>query len=466
MKSTQRLLKRIVFILISSVFCVLIFNIVLFALFNWNEITAKNIKYDPQHTIVSVSKSLHLENGKFVLAKSKESILKNQHIWAMLIDNHTGSVLWSRSLPSNIKTSYTMTDIAKFSKSYLKDYPVFVWEHKNGLLVLGYPKNSYWKFMSNYTEVSFIRSVPINTLIFILANLGLILIIYMIANTSLLRSVNPIIDGIEALPAEKDIYVKEKGSLSEIASCINKTAMSLKHKNYELKKKDEARANWIAGVSHDIRTPLSMVLGYASKLENSSELSDNLKRQASIIRIQSLKMRNLINDLNLASKLEYNMQPVNLKKLNLAALIRQVSADFLNCSSDMKYPIEINIADDTNSLFVMGDEPLLKRAVNNIIQNSMNHNTHGCKITISLNRINDYLEITISDDGCGVSHEKLESLKNAPHYMVCDSSTTNQRHGLGLLIVKQIIKVHKGTFNIESSPKNGFKSILKLPVLK
>ena len=62
-------------------------------------------------------------------------------------------------------------------------------------------------------------------------------------------------------------------------------------------------------VSHDIRTPLSMVMGYAGQIEDNESLPESERKKARIIRQQSTKMKNLINDLNLASKLEYNMQP-------------------------------------------------------------------------------------------------------------------------------------------------------------
>lgn len=87
-----------------------------------------------------------------------------------------------------------------------------------------------------------------------------------------------------------------------------------------MQKKETARANWISGVSHDIRTPLSMVMGYAGQIEENEALPEADRKKARIIRQQSIKMKNLINDLNLASKLEYNMQPINPVPVNLVAV--------------------------------------------------------------------------------------------------------------------------------------------------
>ncbi len=97
--------------------------------------------------------------------------------------------------------------------------------------------------------------------------------------------------------------------MSNLAQNVNRASSLLQQRADSLKQRDEARSNWIAGISHDIRTPLSMVLGYASDLEESNNISIEQKQQASIIRKQAEKLRSLVSDLNLVSMLEYEMQP-------------------------------------------------------------------------------------------------------------------------------------------------------------
>ena len=107
---------------------------------------------------------------------------------------------------------------------------------------------------------------------------------------------------------------------------------------------------------------------------------------------------------------------------------------------------------------------MIKRAVSNLIQNCINHNEKGCKIYVSVAVDKDKCTVTVADDGVGVTDEQIEKLNNTPHYMVCDENTTEQRHGLGLLIVKQILAVHGGTTVIELSPYGGFSVKLTLPI--
>lgn len=304
---------------------------------------------------------------------SKE--LNSKNTWAILIDNNTKNVIWhTENLPNEIPTEYSLSDISMLTRGYIKGYPTFTGEHQDGLVVLGFPKTSYWKHMYNSWDYWFIANFFKIFLLVLGGNIFVIFVIYMIANTRLLKSVNPILNGIGNLPLGKQIHVKEKGVLSEIAANINETSEILETKDYELKRKETARANWIAGVSHDIRTPLSMVMGYAAQLESDTQLTNEQQQKAAVIRRQSERIKNLINDLNLTSKLEYNMQPINLEKINIISIIRQVIVDFMNMDISEQYPIEWITDDHINTCFVNGDKGLLRRAITNIIQNSINHN--------------------------------------------------------------------------------------------
>ena len=253
-----------------------------------------------------------------------------------------------------------------------------------------------------------------------------------------------------------------------------------------------ARANWIAGVSHDIRTPLSMVMGYAGQLAHSSHLLPEERKKATMIARQGERMKNLINDLNLASKLEYTMQPIMKKEENIVAIVRQVVVDFLNMNMQDEYAIVWETSEKLTTCIGNVDQGLLKRAVANLIQNSMSHNENGCTIYVSValaagagnvlasadtsgasvssgnggasapsNTHN--CVICVEDDGIGASAEALEALRHAPHYMICDTSTTEQRHGLGLLIVQQIIDAHNGTIEIGTGTRGGFMVKLYIP---
>lgn len=312
-------------------------------------------------------------------------------------------------------------------------------------------------------DYEFIATLPQTVLTALLCNLALVFLIYLVVTGALIRSVNPLIAGIQNLTGETQIKVRETGVFSELAFHINQAAAKLEEQERQLAKKETARANWIAGVSHDIRTPLSMVMGYGDQLREDTGLPPDARRKANLIVGQSERIRDLVRDLNLASKLEYNMQPLHLEGQNLVAVARQVTADFLNLNMDEKYAFFWDTDEKLTVCPVNIDKALIRRALSNLIQNSMNHNAQGCHIHIRVAEEGAVCLVTVADDGIGATEEQIDALNHAPHYMVCDENTDQQRHGLGLLIVRQIILAHSGKMEIKRSRYGGFEAELRLP---
>ena len=459
MKNILKLIRRFVITIILSIFLLLFLNIFLFEFIFFKYSTDDS----PSDKTFEIAKMIKFKDRKYFLPDKEISNLKKQNIWAIVIDNDSKKVIWqTENLPGEIPKEYSVFDIALFSHAYIKGYPVFTAKIRNDLLVLGYPKDSYWKYSTATWNYRLIQNVPNFFLTFLISNIFFVFLIYIFSNSKLLKSVNPIIKGIQDLPKDNPVNIDEKGVLSELAKSINKTSEILQNQREQLRNKDTARANWIAGVSHDIRTPLSMIMGYASQLKTSSDLSEEMAKKLSVILKQSERIKNLINDLNLASKLEYNMQPFEKKKENAVAVVRQVIVDFLNMDIDEKFPIEWKTKSEFVSCFVNVDKNLIKRALANLIQNSINHNENGCTIYVSVKEDEKNCIICVEDNGIGVSDEELEKLNNTPHYMVCDKNTTEQQHGLGLLIVKQIMDVHNGQVEIKHSEYGGFKVVLQI----
>ena len=461
MKSVPKLIRRFVGIMLLSSVLLIILNSTLLVIYTLNQ----SPNGSPWTTAQEVADHLSQNENGYVLTEDTALELQKTNVWAIFIDNATMNVVWQTdNLPETIPMSYTVSDIASLTRGYIDGYPTFTGEAENGLVVLGYPKDSFWKHMWPSWDYSLIANLPKTVLSVLAINIALIFIIYMIANSKLLKSVKPIVSGIRALSANGEVHIREKGLLSELAVNINKASDILQTQSRQLRKKETARANWIAGVSHDIRTPLSMVMGYAGQLENDVQLSEDNRQKAAVIVRQSERMRNLINDLNLASKLEYNMQPINPKRQNLIAIIRQVVVDFINMNIDEKYTIEWETDETLTSCIVTVDKDLIKRAVSNLIQNCMNHNEQGCHIFVRVIAEDTICTVVVADDGIGATDEQIEKLNNTPHYMVCDEKTTEQRHGLGLLIVKQIIFAHNGKMLIRHSEHGGFEVDLSLPM--
>ena len=443
--------KRLLFFAAFVIFLLLI-NLLAFGLVFQDSMSEDYGENSPKRMLEEVSEAL-TQDG---LPDNVLEKLENNHIWAMLLDDN-GNSIWAAFTPKEIPAAYSLQDVALFSKGYLQDYPVFTWNTENGLLVLGYPKDSYAKITDNYYSVRSVQRMPAYFFGTLLLDLLLLFLAYYFSKQKILKNTGPIVAAVETLSDGTPAHLSVNGELSAITESINKTSEILSRQN-------DARANWISGVSHDIRTPLSMIMGYAEQLQSDTHLTDTERKMTAIIIKHSERIRNLVSDLNLASKLEYNMQPISVKQENAVAIVRQAAVDFINTDIYDKYPIEWLTDEELSACLIHADRDLLKRAISNLIQNCINHNENGCTIYVSVSIEQNNCVIRVEDNGIGASDEQIEKLNTAPHYMVCDTNTTEQRHGLGLLIVKQIVDSHNGTTYIEHSTFGGFAVKLKLPM--
>ena len=392
------------------------------------------------------------------ISEKTEQELNDNHIWAMLLDVN-GTCDWSVSLPEEIPTRYTIQDVAVFSKGYLQDYPVFVRNVDDGLLVLGYPKDSFMKLTGNYFPIQAIRIIPPFVTGILAADIVVLFLVYCFSKRRIARNTEPIMASIKTLSAGKPVDLSIRGELSEIADSVNQASRVLSRQN-------QARANWISGVSHDIRTPLSMIMGYAERIASDRLASGNIQQEAEIIRAQSAKINDLVQDLNLVSQLEYEMQPLHKEPVRLSKLLRSYAADLLNAGIASKYTVETEILPSAETVVIECDARLISRAINNLVQNSIYHNPQGCNIFLSLDCFQADISITVADNGVGLSAEKLRDLGEKPHYMESTDERLDLRHGLGLLLVRQIVEAHGGGMKIESAEQSGCRTVLTLKCRK
>ena len=452
MKPVERFFRKYFLSMVSIIALFLLLNVVLFfSVQIWAWQTSETLDL----SISEIRDSITLDGtGHLTAAGELAEMLEKNHAWAMVLDD-TGTVIFQSQLPEELPRRYTTADVAKFSRWYLGDYPVYVQEHPQGLLVVGGEKGSQAKYYFSVNE-SYVRKLLVGLAAVFLTNIIVVVLLIWKNTRHIEKAVTPILRGIETVSSGQPINLPEKGELAEINRQLNRAGAFIA-------KKDSARADWISGVSHDVRTPLSVILGFAGQLEDNQTLPASAREQASYIRKQGERLRSLISDLNLTSKLEYSMQPLRMEKVYLVELARQVVCEFLDGGLEARYQIVFDSSQESETASVMGDEALLKRALYNLIQNSVIHNPKGCVISVSVARNETGITVMVSDDGIGVSTEKLEKLRATTNHLENTDERLNLRHGLGVLLVRQIVEAHHGTVEIESAPQNGYQTVLVFP---
>lgn len=363
--------------------------------------------------------------------------------FAMLLDDE-GNLVWSKDLPGELAHSYTSSQIASFSRWYLEDYPVSVWGGEKGLLVVGHPKGSVWNY-SIHQNMRELKGLLTFLCLGAAATFLGILLLFFISGFRYYRRMRILGEGIEMLAAGEPVCLPETGQIRETAKALNTASRRLMSQRQALDKRDEARTQWIQGVSHDIRTPLSLIMGYADMLQTQMGKEEPAGRMAAMIRQQSLRIRNLVEDLNIVSRLEYGRQPLRLAEVSPAALLRQVLADILNTvENEAAYPIAIEISPAFGRVRTAGDENLLFRAFYNILSNSIRHNEEGCRLTVQAYMEGDTPVICFSDDGAGIPEAICRYLNEG-------ISPGEDVHLMGLRIVRQIIISHGWTIRAENA---------------
>ena len=452
MKTFVRLIRRYVLAAVGIVLLLLFSGVAVLGWLGWQEsCRLPQREYSSSEIADSM---VETAEGLAFGAEHTPQEWMNGYEWAMVLDD-VGNIRWSYGLPQELNHAYTPGDIARFARWYLADYPVFCWTEPYGLFVIGLPKGSLWKY-SIYSSpdfaLSMVRVLPAAALGMLL--LGLVLCFWLSWRGA--KRLETVANGLEALAQGQTVQLPTDGFAGELAEKLNQTGAQLQAKNEMLSRRDNARTQWIAGVSHDVRTPLALILGWAEQLERDAVLPETARQKAGGIRTQSEKLRTLIEDLNLTSKLEYGTQPLRKQEFAAGPLFRELVAQF--CESPQAETCEVSLqqtaAAEQAKLCV--DRALLERLLENLLGNSIRHNSAPVEIEVQTDVAGNRFCLTVADNGTGYPPAVLAALQGTPQ-------NEQTPHILGLHVVEQIAAAHGGRVVFGQNAPNGAKATVWLP---
>ena len=195
----------------------------------------------------------------------------------------------------------------------------------------------------------------------------------------------------------------------------------------------------------------------AEQLEQDALLPDSSRQKAAGIRTQCEKLRALIDDLNLTSKLEYGAQPLRRKDLRAGPLFRQLVAQFCESPLAERCGITLEQEEQAEQTVLSVDEALLARLLENLMNNSVRHNPKPVNITVHTRRAGERFCLTVADDGIGYPAAVLAALNAA-------EPAENAPHILGLYVVQQIAAAHGGRAVFGQNTPHGAKAVVYLPL--
>ncbi|MCL2425854.1 MAG: HAMP domain-containing histidine kinase [Oscillospiraceae bacterium] len=231
--------------------------------------------------------------------------------------------------------------------------------------------------------------------------------------------------------------------IAGLSETLNTTAI-------ELGRAETLRRELLANVSHDLRTPLSLIYSYAEMMRDFPE--DITPEQAETIMEETKRLSGLVNDVLEISKLEAGMEQLNKTRFNLTKNIDETVELMRELLSSQGYTVEFTHGED---IFVEADEAKINSAFYNLLVNAINHAGADQKVIVELTTLENAVTISVTDYGNGISDDDLPFIWDRYY----KSKTAHRRAvtgtGLGLSIVKKIIEMHKGSYGVTTNPGKG-----------
>ncbi|WP_072988893.1 sensor histidine kinase [Clostridium cavendishii] len=414
----------------------------------------------PVYFTTNFSGKICFQEGKPQLTDSGINDLKKYKLYFQIVDKK-GDVTLGYNEPTGVLKHYDPIEMVQLYKTGgdIPNYTMFVGNvNDNGekwAYIIGFPaKISKITMYFNYDNFLNIKFVL----------LGLfILIIFLVAvyGIWMKHTLSYIIVGIKKLASNEYVPMKENGMYSDVFHSLNLLDSKLKTSEDERKMNETLREEWIANISHDLKTPLSPIKGYAEILTDSEYAvsPETVKKYGAVIFRNAKNVETIVENLNFTYQFKNGMFPINRKEGNIARLLKEVIISILN---DPKYDKRNIIFNCTESRINFNfDNTLFKRAFTNLLCNSVIHNASDTIIKVSIKE-EEKIYIRIEDNGKGMSEEELRKLFER-YYRGTNSAVNVKGSGLGMAIAKQIIEAHEGKINVKSKMNVGTSIDIEFP---
>ena len=211
------------------------------------------------------------------------------------------------------------------------------------------------------------------------------------------------------------------------------------------------RQDFVANVSHELRTPLTVMAGYLETINDASEPTDVRLDLVTRLDAPLKRMRNLVDDLLLLTRLESTPPPTELQSLALEAVVTRAVAEV---SGLQQRPDQIRLQIDTATT-ILGVETELYSVCLNLLTNALRYSPEGGDITVSLSCQDDQVRFAVADTGLGIAAEHLHRITERFYRVDLADARTRGGTGLGLAIVKHVLKRHGSKLQVTSSLGEG-----------
>lgn len=254
-----------------------------------------------------------------------------------------------------------------------------------------------------------------------------------------------------------------KGQMQRVVASVNALVDSTIKAMEDEREIERSKDELITNVSHDIRTPLTSIIGYLGLIEDKQYRSEeDILKYTHTAYLKSKQMKSLVDDLFEYTKVRQTDAPLQIQSLELNAMLEQIGASFELEAN--KKGMEINTILPDSPVKIEADPEKLARVFNNLITNALKYGSDGKNIYLQLTKVDEKeIEIRISNDGEPIPEKSLRQVFDRFYRVESSRSKETGGTGLGLAIAQSIIELHHGYIYVESN-KNLTSFIMRLPI--
>lgn len=309
------------------------------------------------------------------------------------------------------------------------------------------------------------RTVYAIILILIIATICLFIIYFLLFTKRIVRDMSYISDNITHIATgnmTEQIETGRRDELGEIVKRVNEMQEQLNAMMEIERKALQDNKNLITSVAHDLRTPVTSIMGYlelAMDMEH-HELSQRQK-YAAIALQKAVRLEHLIQDLFSYTKLMNGEITLHRSEIDLVQLVSQMVEEFYPIFQD--YDLECNYRSDINRQIMVLDGEMIARAIQNLLSNAAKYGRDGKQIMVEIHKLEREIQVCVTNFGQIIPQESLTSIFKRFYRVEESRSTDTGGTGLGLNIAYEIIQLHGGTIWVSSSIQ-GTQFTIALPL--
>lgn len=305
---------------------------------------------------------------------------------------------------------------------------------------------------ANAVAVRIAESDAIVVLLYVLAGIAIFSAVFMLLQEKTIRYICRISDTIEKI-SEGDLNIKVEvvgdDELSGMAENLNKMAAELRDLMDREREAERTKNELITNVAHDLRTPLTSIIGYLELLSGKTSLPPQMQEKyINIAYTKAKRLEKLIEDLFGFTKLNYGKISMKVDKLDIVKLLSQLLEEFYPSFADknLSYELQSNVP----AQIITADGNLLARLFDNLINNAIKYGADGKRVVVKIHAEEETVTVSVINYGYVIPPDELPLIFNKFYRVEHSRSSSTGGTGLGLAIAKNIVDMHGGTINVSS----------------